>query len=306
MNVTAILSAVLLVFALGSAAQAEQYSDADANFKVTVPDGWKAGKITNEYVKLMMVKAADKDHVGICIFVTQLHAETSQQTQAQIDAQMGPLVDEKFWQFALTMSPGVEEGTIVSSKTEVRNGRNVYSAVLSIKVADKASGKTGEAKGKEIMLVIPGQYYFVTCMSPVDAYPAMEGEFDTVLNSFEPLTDAKVAQNGVPGVSALTLYSGEKFAGVSQVVTQDTPDLSAYGWRKPAGSVSIAGAAPWEMCSGANYSGTCRVVNGAADLGNAGAVLSARRVTARTPAVLARSLQSDAARALGEAVRRAH
>jgi hypothetical protein len=160
--------------------------------------------------------------------------------------------------------------------------------------------------GKEIMLVIPGQFYFVTCMTPAAAYATMEGEFDTVLNSFEPLTDAKVAQNGAPGVSALTLYSGEKFAGVSQVVTQDTPDLSAYGWRKPAGSVSIAGAAPWEMCSGANYSGTCRVVSGAADLGNAGAVLSARRVSARTPAVLVRSLQSDAARALGEAIRRAH
>lgn len=306
MRLTFVLAAALAAAALTSTAQAEAYSDPDANFKVNVPEGWKAGKVTNEFVKLMLVTANDKDHVGICVVVTQKHPETVQQSQAEIDAQMAPLVDEKFWEFALTMSPGIDEPKVVSTTTNVRGGRNVYSAVLSFKVADKASGTSGDAMGREIMLVIPGQFYFVTCMTSAANYATMEGQFDTVLDSFEPLGAATVARNETPGVAALTLYSDAKFGGVSRVVTKDTPDLSIYGAGKIAGSASVSGPASWELCSGANYSGQCRVVSGAlaSDLGMRDGVLSARQLRGST--ALKHSLAGDAARALGETIQRTH
>jgi hypothetical protein len=309
MKVTAILSAAVLAFAFGSAARAEQYNDADANFQLTVPSGWHAAKVTNEFVKLMMVKATDKDNFGICVVVTQIHPETKQLTQAEVDAKLGPLVDEKFWQFALTMTPGTTEATLKSSNTEVKHGRNVYSAVMAFKIPAKDGGTPLDATAREIMLVIPGQFYFVTCLAPDTGYAAMESDFNTVFNSFVPLNDAPVAANEAPGVSALTLYSEAKFGGVSRVVTQDTPDLTRYGWRKATASVSVAGTAPWEMCSGINYSGTCRPVSNAlaSSLGNGASVMSARRIRAQgEPAMLARSVQSEAARALIETLQRAH
>jgi hypothetical protein len=306
MKSTAIWSAIAFTLAFATTAYAEIYSDPDANFKVSVPEGWKGAKVPDQFVKYMMATGSDKDHAGICMVVTQKHPELAQQSQAEIDAQMGPLVDEKFWQFAFTMAPGIDEAQVLSATTEVRGGRNVYAAVLQMKKTDKASGQTADATGKEIMIVIPGQFYFVTCLTATAAWPNMKDQFDTVLNSFEPLTDVTVAQADVPGVSSLTLYTGEKYAGVSRVVTQDTPDLTVYGWHKPAGSVSISGAAPWEVCSGANYAGNCRVVSGAfaSSLSKSGAILSARH--ARGPAVMLRSLQSDVARALGETAQRAH
>lgn len=306
MKLTAILTAAALTLTMSAAARAETYTDGDANFKLTVPTGWQTTKVTNQSVKLMMVKAADKEHVGICIVVTQLHAETKGVTQAQLDAQFEPLIDEKFWQFIITMSPGLEDASVKSSRTDVRNGRNVYTAVMAIKLKDKSGQNAVDATAKEIMLVIPGQFYFVTCIAPDTGYETMEGDFDTVLNSFGPVSDTPVASLETPGVSALTLYSGAKFGGVSRVVTQDTPDLTLFGWSKPAGSVSVAGSAPWEMCSGANYSGKCQVVSGsfASSLANGGTVLSARRVQP-TGASLVRALQSDAAHALTEAAARA-
>jgi hypothetical protein len=301
------LSTALLALMLGSSAQAEQYSDADANFQVTVPSGWQTGKITNEYVKLIMMKGTDKTTFGICTVVTQQRPETKQLTQAQIDAKMVSLIDEKFWQFALTMSPGTTEATLKSSNTEIKHGRNVYSAVMGFKVPAKDGGEGLDATAKEIILVIPGQFYFVTCLAPDTGYGAMEGDFNVVFDSFGPISDTPVAANEAPSVSALTLYSGAKFAGVSRVVTQDTPDLSLYGWRQTTASASVSGAAPWEMCSGANYAGDCRVVSGAlgSSLGRGAGVLSARRVPARDPAILARSLQNDVARAIVETVQRA-
>ncbi|MBI1214092.1 MAG: hypothetical protein GC190_21730 [Alphaproteobacteria bacterium] len=306
MKLTTLWTAILAI-ALASAAHAAQYSDADANFRLTVPDGWQSAKVVNEYLKLMMVKGTDKETFGICTVVTQKHPEMQQMTQAQIDAQMGPLIDEKFWQFALTMSPGLDDASVKSARTDVRGGRNVYTAEMSLKLKNKTNGATLDASAKEIMLAIPGQFYFVACLAPDTGYAALEEDIDTVLTSFEPLTDAVVAQNDA-GVSALTLYSDAKFGGVSRVVTKDTPDLTVYGWSKPAGSVSVSGGAPWEMCTGTNYAGNCQVVTGAflSDPGRGGAVLSARRLNPREPATLARSLQSDAARALGETVLRAH
>lgn len=309
MKLTAILSAAVLALTMGSVASAAEpattsYTDAEANFQLTMPDGWKTQKGAGT-VKLMMMKAVDRQNLGICIVVTQMHAETKGTTQAQLDAQFAPLIDEKFWQFIITMSPGLEDAEVKTSRTDVRNGRNVYTAVMAIKLKGKTSAETIDATAKEIMLVIPGQFYFVTCVAPDTGYATMEPEFDVVLNSFGPVSDAKVAALETPGVSALTLYSGAQFGGVSRVVTQDTPDLTTFGWSKPAGSVSVSGTAPWEMCSGANYSGECRVVSGsfASSLSKGGSVLSARRVQASGP-TLVRALQSDAAQALTEAVAR--
>jgi hypothetical protein len=307
MKLSAILSAALFVLALSSGARADQYTDADANFQLTVPTGWQTARANNRYVKLMMAKGIDNDHFGICVVVTQAHLETKQATQAEIDAQMGPLIDEKFWQFALTMTPGLDGATLKSSNTEVKHGRNVYAAILSFKIPAKDGHEALDATAKEIMVVIPGQFYFVTCLAPDTGYAAMEDDFNVVFDSFGPVSDTPVASNAAPGVSALTLYSGARFGGVSRVVTQDTPDLTLYGWRKPIASVSVAGAAPWEMCTGTNYSGTCQVVSGALapNLGRGATVLSARRAQGRGPAALVRSLQSEVARAMIETVQRA-
>jgi hypothetical protein len=307
MKFTAILSAALLALALGSGARAEQYSDAEANFQLTVPAGWQTLKAKNEFVKLALAKSVDNESHGVCVVATQVHLETKQLTQAEVDAKIGPLIDEKFWQFALTMTPGLDGATLKSSSTEVKNGRNVYTVVMAIKLKAK-DGKDVDGTAKEIMLIVPGQFYFVTCLTADTTYAAFEDDFEIVFDSFRPLTDTPVAANDASGVSALTLYSAAQFGGVSRVVTQDTADLTRYGWRSGTGSVSVAGAAPWEVCSGTNYSGSCQIVSGAlaSNAGRGAGVLSARRVQAASaPATLARSLQSDVARALAETIQRA-
>ena len=85
--------------------------------------------------------------------------------------------------------------------------------------------------------------------------------FKTVFESFAPLNDTLAAAEPA-GLATLTLYAGADFGGVSRGVTQDAPDLAAFGWHDAAASMSVAGPGLWQVCDGANYAGSCRVVAG--------------------------------------------
>ena len=143
---------------------------------------------------------------------------------------------------------------------------------------------------------IPGEIFIVTCTGSDTGYATEEADFNLVFDSFAPISDTPVAAAEPPGVSSLTLYAQARFGGVSHVVTKDTPDFAAAGWRQPAASLSIAGASTWQVCEGANYSGACHVVSAAMPAsGLAAPILSARHYVAQ---------RGDIARAIGAKQRR--
>jgi len=226
-------------------------------------------------------------------------------TQAEIDAKLSAAITDKFWEMAIMMSPGIENPKLRSSGTETKRGRQVYNAVMTFTVNVKLPDQEliiVPSMGKQILIAIPGQFFIVGCTSKEESYATEESDFNAVLDSFEPLSDALTVSNETPGVPSLTLYSLARFGGVSHVVTRDTPDLAPSGWRGATASASTGGTAAWEICDRPNYAGKCRVVSGVlpSGLGAQGTpIASARRVARGAgPATLAGSAQSDVAAAL--------
>jgi beta/gamma crystallin len=273
----AILVGVSLLALCAEPSLAETVRDTQNNFRVSVPSGWKADKYPAEDLKVVLA-APDREQTGAnCNVVTEAHPPSKAMTQAQIDADIDAQVNEAAWSAMFKSVIFIDNVVVEKSGTERLNGHNGHFVVVSF-----ASVTPGmpirQVKLKQDLIAIPGELFFVTCSASQDAYAQKEDEFKSVFESFAPLNDS-VATIEPSGVPSLTLYARSNFDGVSRVVTRDTPDLALTGWRDPAGSVSIAGPGLWQVCDGANYSGSCRLVSGSSH--EPMTVVSARLLPAR-------------------------
>jgi hypothetical protein len=264
-----------LVVAVSGAASAETVRDTEHNFRVSVPSGWKSEKNPSDEIQISMT-APDREQTGAnCNVVTEMHAPSKTMTQAQIDADIDKEVTAEAWATMFKAIIFIDNVSIEKTGSEDLNGHTGHYVVASFSSVTPGM-PIRQIRLKQDLVAIPGQLFFITCTASADAYAAKEAEFKTVFESFSPLNDKIAANEG--GVASLTLYAQANFGGISRVVTRDTPDLALAGWRAPAGSLSVAGGDLWQVCEGANYSGSCRLVTSA--LHQKVAVNSARRVPA--------------------------
>lgn len=281
------LTSVVMVAAalLTGAATAADYSDAANNFRIAVPDGWTQGTAQNELVKFQIVSPRIETTRGNCTVITILMPETRGASQADLDAVGEKTFDEKFFRDGMKSAQYVTEATVVSTGSKSVNGRRAFMVVGDL-TADVPGQGVLKARTQQMIELIPGQIFIVTCTASDTGYAQEESDFEIMLNSFAPLSDAPVASLQTPGVSSLTMYTAPDFGGASRVVTQDTANLAVFGWQTPSASVSIAGSGAWEVCDGANFTGRCQMITTTLATGPNGkgfVIVSARHVKAILP-----------------------
>ena len=292
------LGALALALGAVQAAAAETVRDTEHNFRVTVPTGWESTKNPSDQIRITMASPQHQQTGGICNVASQAHPPSKAMTPAQIESELDTQLNDAAWAGLFKAIIFFDNVVVEKSGSEQMNGRKVYYAVVTLNAVSPGA-PLHAIKLKQYWHVIPGEMFFVTCSATQDGYAQEEDNFKTVFESFAPLNDvvASAEPNGVP---SLTLYARANFAGVSRVVTHDTPDLAAFGWRDAAASISIGGPGIWQVCDGADYSGTCRVIAGAVH--ESVAVASARRLSPAHGTFVA-LLRAGGAQSAGAAVR---
>jgi hypothetical protein len=291
------LSVVALGLGTVQSGAAETVRDTDHNFRVSVPAGWESTKNPSDEIRIVMGSPNRKQTGGNCNVVTAAHPQSKTMSPAQIETELDQLNDAA-WASMFKAIIFFDNVVVEKSGSEQMNGRKAYYAVVTLDAVSPGAPLRA-IKLKQYWHVIPGEMFIVTCSATQDGYAQEEDSFKTVFDSFAPLNDA-VAAAAPKGVPSLTLYARANFGGVSRVVTQDTPDLAAFGWHDAAASMSVGGAGLWQVCTGANYSGSCRVV--ATALHEKLAVGSARRVSP-AQSNFALMLQAGGAQSAGATVR---
>ncbi len=269
------LSALALGLGTVQTAAAETVRDADHNFKITVPTGWASEKNPTEEIRLVMASSKREQTGGNCNVVTEAHPPSKALSPAQIETELDAQLNDAAWAAMFKAIIFIDNVVVEKSGSEQMNGRKAYYVVATFSSVSPGA-PLRQLKLKQYLHAIPGEIFFITCSASQDAYAQEEDAFKSVFNSFAPLNDA-VASAEPKGVPSLTLYARANFGGLSRVVTQNTPDMAAFGWRDPAASMSVGGADLWQVCNGANYTGRCRVVANA--LHENIAVTSARRLS---------------------------
>jgi len=278
--------AAVLVALTASVAAAADYSDTTNNFRLTVPDDWTQGVPKNAAVRYQILSPRVDTTRGNCTVIANLMPETRGISQADLDAMGEKTFDEKFFLDGMKTAQYVTEATVSSTGGKMVNGHRAYFVVGDL-TANIPNDGIVKARTQQMIELIPGQIFIVTCTASDVGYATEEGDFNTVFNSFAPLSDAPVASLSVPGVSSLTMYTAPRFGGVSRVVTQDAPNLAVFGWRSTTASVSIAGSGAWEVCDGADFTGRCQMITTTLATGPDGkgfTIASARHVKAILPA----------------------
>lgn len=265
-------------------AAAESYTDAESNFRITIPDGWQNDHDTDESIRLSLLSPRFKETRGLCGVLTMAQPETRGKSQAELDADGDRSFGEEFWIKAMQGADTVKAVAIDGRGVRMVNGHKAYFMVATID--PKASADGPKIKTQQMIEVIPGQFFLIMCMSKADSFDKEEADFTALMNSFAPISDAPVAMREPNGVTSLTMYSLPRYGGVSRVVTQDAANLAEFGWHGTTASLSVAGTGAWEVCEGANFTGRCETVTTSLPTGLGGktfAVASARHITALLP-----------------------
>jgi hypothetical protein len=170
------LGAVLAVGFGAAVAQAEEYTDAKRQFRVTIPDGWtRTSKPDDE---LSVSSPNMKTTFGFCFVHRKPLPGTEGMSQAELDRRLTGKFPASHWRKQFADFKAVE---IVASGDEVQNGRNTYYAVVTYKTSTKSH------KFKTVVHVIPGWHYHLTCNAYLESYPREEVAFETFFDSFVPI-----------------------------------------------------------------------------------------------------------------------
>jgi len=168
--------AVLAAGFFAGAAQAEEYTDAKNQFRVTIPVGWERTNKPGE--ELSVTSPNTKTTFGFCFVHRKSLPGTEGMSQAELDRRVTGKFPASYWRTHFADLKGVE---IVASGDEVQNGRNTHYAVVTYKTSSKPH------KFKTVVHVVPGWHYHLTCNAYLEAYPREEAAFETFFDSFVPI-----------------------------------------------------------------------------------------------------------------------
>jgi hypothetical protein len=279
----------LAVSALGAqTVSAEDYVDRANQYRVTVPDGWKALKAESKETEgasfFGLISPRFDTTSGMCLIASVNMEETRAVSQEDLNEGMSGEVNEAFWR-SLIEDKDVKDVKIVETRTELKNGRRGYYATARMTSIEE--GKELPEQQWHVLFMVPGRIHIGQCSVDVAQVSAEESDMTTVINSFEPTGSGGVISSlgrksaPAPQTAQLVLHGGPQFDGPTHALTQDVPNLPAAGWNAVTGSLNLRGYGLWQICDGINYQGNCRVVAGAesAALGDrAVRIGSARRV----------------------------
>ena len=166
------------VIAAASAARAENYVDAKAGFRVTIPKGWTRTTETNS----LMVRAPDTDTTfGFCFVNKHSVPGTESVSQTEIDSRLAGKFTAAFWQKSFGDLNSV---VIEDTGEEVQNGRKTHYAVLTYTKLNKAH------RLKTVVHFLPARQYQLTCDAYAEAYARERPAFETFFDSFVQIDPA--------------------------------------------------------------------------------------------------------------------
>ncbi len=297
----------LCVTFFATPASAQTYKDPSGRFDVAVPAGWDAGKIEDAKVMTFALAHSSTDaspFEAMCFGMFMEIAESRSRSQEELNEALEGQLTADFWRKAMGSSDDKFSMSVDSTGSRSQGGRSIHYVVFT--GSGEKDGKKESAKGKMELHFVPGAMHFVMCMSIVATYDAASADFSTIFTSYEPHADVIVSSNDKVAPSVLTMFANANFKGVARVLSQDTKNLAAAGWPTLSASLAVDGAQPWQVCTGAEYSGMCQTVVAAEAGANGKSILvgSARRISGNTSlsgvaaTAIRRALQNPRTRAM--------
>lgn len=268
--------AALIALVLAPLAAAENYADQEKGFKLTVPDGWSKDPPRSSGGGLDLVLRSPRYDTtrGTCPLGAAQIAETQSKSQEQINEELAPNVTEAFWRAAL--GAGLPELTFDEIGSELRNGRRIFTATA--RFTSELKGPKAWVRMKATLQAGPGHIGKATCMTWLEESAPDDADIGVILGTFESTRAILVAAAPARPPATLVLFADPRFAGARRELTQDIPNLFQAGWSVPTASFTLKGHGLWEICDGANYTGNCRLLAGAASSEQRLRIGSARRV----------------------------
>ncbi len=282
---------------------AEQYGDPEGRFSVTVPEGWQTGAPKDKSVAVVIGKLAGKDLDGLCVVVVTPTPATKSMPQTQIDTELGAVVNTEFWTNAYK-AQGAQDIVITNTGTRDASGGRKIQTVAAEFATKGPSGTLVRVKTREEVHAVPGRMHDIGCLAPIEKFEEVKADIDKILMSYDP-QGGVIAQAPAIEPSVATLYARSDFTGVARVLKGSAANVSELSWPPQTGSIAISGFGEWQVCEGANFTGTCTVLTGARTAAQNGAlrVGSLRPITSSTPAQGAASaIATNSTRIVNEAL----
>lgn len=255
------LSAAVLAALASPAHAAKSYEDSAGRFSVNLPTDWEAVQPEGNQVAVVMGKKQGNEVQGVCIVVITETPQTASKPQADVDVAMSGMLTKEFWQ-ATYKAQGAQDIVISQIGTRDVPGRKVH-FVTSEFTNKGQNGSALRMKAKEEVHALPGRMHDIGCLARSEKYASISADFESVFKSYTPLSGL-VAQAPTPPVgSMLTLFAKADFDGAARVVKSETPNITYVSWPILTGSVMVSGFGEWQVCEGADFSGTCTVLSGA-------------------------------------------
>lgn len=301
------LAILVLSFASLAPAIAETYNDPEGRFSVTRPQGWTEdthifrGEGTFAFIR---EKSNASPYSSSCTGSYHATPATRSQSQEDVNGQFDSRLTEDSWRQAFaSIDPDI---TVTINETSHRSvsGRRIQSVIFTATEVD--GDKTDSVKAKTETHLVPGSVHWILCATAEEHFPAASADFDVVFTSYTPHPNAAVSRLKRPAPSVLTMFAAARFKGAARVLSQSTANLAAAGLPTTSASLVVDGDEPWQVCTGANYSGRCEVML-TADAGASGRPIvigSARRLTGNpelltaTATTLRRMMRQPAVRRL--------
>lgn len=264
--------------ALAAGALAGEFRDSKGRFALTVPDGWETEVPANtDTITIVLGTGKSDTNAGAaCLGMFIEIPSTRSASQAELNTAVEGQLTKEFWTSALKSS-GDQNFDVKSTGNRDKDGRRIHNVVFA--GSSLKDGKTHQGTGKMEVHFVPGSMHSMMCVTDTASFPTFSSAFEKVFSSYEPGRAAVIASVTTASPSALTLFARTSYQGQAQVLSSDTPDMTGAGWIARAGSLSVDGVEPWQVCEGRNYSGTCHTVMSGMEDGGL-VVMSARRSTA--------------------------
>lgn len=281
-----LIAVFTLSFALLVPANAETYNDPKDRFSVTRPDGWIEDRFIIRGSGTFAFSHEKSDAApfdGSCMGYYEETPETRSHSQQEINDKFEGRLTLDFWREVMKSTASDTDITMTVDEVWSRNasGRAIHGAMFT--GTGTEAGKTVSAKLKMEIHFVPGSVHIAQCMALEEHFAAAGKDFETVLTSYTPIPGAMVSGVERPAPSVLTMYAAPHLKGAARVLSQSTANLAAAGWPTTSASLAVDGSEPWQICSGPNYSGRCKVIR-TAEPGATGrpiVVGSARRLSGK-------------------------
>ena len=191
------IAGAVAALALVTSAHAREMTDANNQFKVTVPDTWTSETPPVPAISLIVVSPRKPETGGNCNVVVAANPMKGM-TQAEIDQQLSSAINADFWKAMISQTKIFKTVNIDDWGTREQRGRKVYYVKATSQV--EAGGNAFSITQLMDLYPMPGTTAGITCTARTEGLELEAADFASIMGSFEPRPDMTVAAFRLPRV----------------------------------------------------------------------------------------------------------